>query len=75
MKTVPLNSDSGYYLTLVAVHGRCQCPPDFCLAEVPGCPMCSVLDGEWLCPADPESDYPDPDQVAIEGSPAADGAR
>ena len=71
MKTVPKNSDSGLYLTLIAVHGRCRCDlaTRVCLDDLPGCPLCALLDPEWLCPAGPEADYPDPDLVTIEIPP------
>ena len=79
VRTVPLNSDAGAYLTAVAIHGRCVCDHDGLCSEQdsddnPGrarCALCEVLDPGWPCPTlDEYADYPDPDGVFVEASPA-----
>ncbi len=68
-RLVPATSDSGFYLTLVARHGRCICSDTWCFDTEDGCLICVALDPEWSCPADPEAVrdgvYPDPDLVAV----------
>lgn len=85
-ETVPVNSTSGIYLIAVAIHGRCVCEHGALCSEQsrednPGrmyCQLCQVLDPEWPCPTLDEEgrcEYPNPDRVFVEGSPAAERIR
>lgn len=52
-------STAAAYLALVREVGPCQCPIGVCMDD--DCPVCGVLDVEWPCPNDQDSDYPSSD--------------